>query len=123
VILAKPPLHVHVGRAVGSGHCVALVQRLGAPHTSRWRRGAKVRDGDVPELAVIATFDAAGRYANATDGQSHVAVFLEQTPKGLRVFDQWKGRPAGERVIQFRGGGTPADDGDAYYVVEEEAAV
>lgn len=120
MVIANARPHQYAGRVVGNGHCVALVQLLGAPHTSRWTWGPKVRGADVAPLTIIATFDQAGRYANATDGSSHAAVFLEQTPDGLRVVDQWKGRAVGERVIRFRDGrGPAADDGDAYYVVED----
>lgn len=77
-----------------------------------------MRGADVPPLTIIATFDQAGRYANATDGSSHAAVFIAQTDAGLRVVDQWKGSPVAERLIRFRDGhGPQADDGDAYYVV------
>lgn len=121
-MLASAHPQRHVGKVVGNGHCVALVQLLGAPHTSRWRWGEKVRGSGAPALTIIATFNQAGRYANATDGSSHAAVFLEQTNAGLRVIDQWKGRPVGERLIRFRDGhGPQVDDGDAYYVVIEDA--
>jgi len=66
----------------------------------------------------VATFDA-GRYASRTDARSHVAVFIEPVEGGLKVWDQWRGRPVGQRVIRHRGGlGMPVDDGSQYYVVE-----
>lgn len=114
--------HRFIGQTIGNGHCVPLVQQIaGVPHTSHWRRGVKVRGSEVPFGTVIATFDLTDRYANATDGSSHVAVLLKQLPEGLRVFDQWLGQPAHSRTVRFRGGeGKPANDGDAYHVVVTE---
>ena len=87
-------------QVVGDGHCVRLVQEAAAaPHTSAWRRGARVRD--VPDLArgaVIATFDRDGSYGSRTDGSCHAAIFLRHEPEGLRVRDQWRGHPCSERT-------------------------
>jgi hypothetical protein len=110
-----------IGRSYGSGHCVALVQSTeagaGVPHTSHWRRGVKARGGNVPRGTVIATFSDAGRYENRTDGASHVAIFLGETPTGLRVVDQWVGHPAAERVIRW-GQPKKSNDGDSFFVIE-----
>ena len=89
------------------------------PPTSQWRRGVRVRGGDLPEGRPIATFDANGRYANATDGTSHAAILLAEITNGLRVVDQWRGQPAHVRIIRFQGGRVlPADDGDVYHAIE-----
>jgi hypothetical protein len=123
--IASDPLQ-GLGTIIDNGHCMRHVQIVaGVPHSSRLRRGLRVRDvEDVPPRGtVIATFDAAGRYANATDGSSHIAIFLERRSDGLRVVDQWRGRAGGvgERTIPFRlGRGSPADDADAYYIAEDE---
>jgi len=112
--------HAHLGTVVGNGHCLRHVQIVaGVAHSSTLRRGAKVRGADIPRGTVIGTFNKTGRYANATDGSSHVAIYLDQTSTGLRVVDQWVLHPCAERVIRFKGGLRPAcDDGDAYFVVE-----
>ncbi len=109
------------GQRVGTGHCVPFVQiAAGAPHTSRWRRGARVRGGEVATGAAIATFDAEGRYANRTDGASHAAILVAELPDGLRVWDQWVGQPVHQRTIRFRAGsGRPVNDGDQYFVILE----
>lgn len=114
--------HRYIGKVIGNGHCMALVQLdPGIPHSSKLREGLKVRDGDVACGTVIGTFNAAGRYANATDGQSHVAILVEQQADGLVVVDQWVGQPVHERVIRFKGGGGPAcDDGDRFHIVEAD---
>ena len=111
------------GTVVGSGQCVAFVQEAsGAPVTSLWTRGAKVRDGDAPEGTAIATFDPDGIYGNHTDGRSHAAILGEQQDGGLLVWDQWLGHPVSQRVIHFRGGsGEPVNDGDQFYVIERVA--
>jgi hypothetical protein len=112
----------HLGKHVGeSQHCVSLVKHAaGLGATPTWRRGKRVLGGDVPSGTCIATFTADGRYANATDGSSHAAVLLEETPRGsLRVLDQWVGHPVAERVIRDNQGvGPAADDASRYYVVE-----
>jgi hypothetical protein len=109
------------GARVGTGHCVVYVQRAcGAPHTSQWRAGAKVRGH--PSIApgtAIATFNPNGRYGNHTDGRSHAAVFIDQDAGGIMVWDQWTGQPVHQRVIRFRGGqGKRVNDGDQFCIVE-----
>ncbi len=111
----------HYGRFVGDNqHCVALVRECaGLPHTSRWRRGELVRGSGCAAGVVIATFDPDGRYGNHTDQRSHAAVLLAENDDGLLVCDQWVGQPCQQRVIRYRGGsGKPANDGDAYHIVE-----
>lgn len=113
--------HEHLrGSVVGTGHCVPFVREVtGAPITTQWRRGAKVRES--PQLApgtAIATFHG-DRYANAVDGSSHAAVLIAVNEDGLVVADQWLGQPVHQRVIRFRGGqGNAANDGDQFFVVE-----
>ncbi|HTI78909.1 MAG TPA: BPSL0067 family protein [Acetobacteraceae bacterium] len=111
----------YIGMVIGTGQCMALVQLTnpGMPVSSKLRAGAPVRDFALPRGTVIGTFNAEGRYANATDGSSHVAIFLEQVEGGLAVVDQWTGQPVHERVIRFKAGAGPAcDDGDRFCVVE-----
>jgi hypothetical protein len=109
------------GRVVGNGHCVALVREAcGAPHTSRWTRGERVRNAIVPVGAAIATFGADRTYENRTDGASHAAIYLRQEQGGLVVWDQWRGHATAQRVIRFKGSIGPANnDGDRFYVIEE----
>lgn len=111
-----------LGTVVGSGHCVDYVREAaGAPHTSAWQRGARVRGRLHKYGTTIATFDADGTYGNHTTGESHAAVFIGHTADGIVVFDQWTGQPVHERIIRFQGGeGDPCNDG-AFYVVEAHA--
>lgn len=72
----------------------------------------------------IATFDAAGRYANG-----HAAIYMGQSATGLYVIDQWNDRDAKtgaiskqitphERLIHFETKGhTPVNIGENYYVI------
>lgn len=109
-----------VGTVTGDGHCVALVRAAsGAPHTSAWRRGLSARGSQLPTGTAIATFNSAGRYANATDGSSHAAILLAEEEAGLRVIDQWVGQPGFERVIRYQGS-TPANDGNAFHQIVAE---
>jgi hypothetical protein len=109
-----------VGHEVGSGQCVAYVQRAsGAPQTALWKRGNRVKGGQVPQGTAIATFDPNGTYGNHTDGRSHAAIFHEELPEGLLVWDQWLHHPVAPRVIHFRNGEGPAvNDGDQFCVIE-----
>jgi hypothetical protein len=109
-----------VGQEVGNGECVAYVQRASAaPQTALWTRGNQVKGGQVPQGTAIATFDPDGKYGNHTDGRSHAAIFHEELPEGLLVWDQWFHHPVAPRVIRFRNGdGTAVNDGDQFYVIE-----
>jgi hypothetical protein len=112
----------YAGQRVHNGHCVRYVQECtGAPHTSHWIRGYKVRDcEDLEPGTAIATFDHDGTYGNHTDGRSHAAIFVEHRPEGLQVWDQWVGHPVAQRTIRFRSGqGKHVNDGDRFYVIEE----
>ncbi|MDJ0839335.1 MAG: BPSL0067 family protein [Acidobacteriota bacterium] len=106
------------GKVVGNGQCVILVQKAcGVPHTSRWKEGVKVRGGNVEKGTAIATFEN-GVYPNRSSG-NHAAIFIEETPNGILVWDQWVGRKVGQRLIQFKGGvGSASNDGDAFSVIE-----
>lgn len=122
MIIAADP-HAGLGTPVDNGHCMRLVQvHHGVPHSSQLRRGERVREmREPPRGLIIATFNNAGRYANATDGSSHICVLLAKQPEGLRVVDQWVGKPVGERLIRYKGFvGKPVEDGDAYYAVETD---
>ena len=113
--------HQHSGTVVDTGHCVRYCQVATPvlPHTSKWRKGRKVRGSDVPTGAVIATFDSEGRYTNKTDGSMHAAIFVKETDDGLLVWDQWLGQPVHQRIIRFKNGnGLAVNDGDQFYVVE-----
>ena len=115
-----PPSTRYLGRVVGNGHCVAYVREMaGLGHTSTWTAGGPVRDTGCKSGTAIATFDPNGLYGNHTDGRSHAAILVEETPDGLKVTDQWVGHPVQGRLIRFKGGkGKPCDDGDAYRVIE-----
>lgn len=109
------------GRSSGSGQCVALVQAAlpGTGSTQDWACGDPVR-GNVGLQAgtAIATFGSSGRYANATDGSSHAAVYLGQNEQGIQVLDQWSGSPAALRTIPWTNpSGVAANTGGMFHVV------
>jgi hypothetical protein len=117
--VAPHPEH-YPGEIAGDGHCVALVRRAcAAPPTACWRQGAHALSSDVAKGTAIATFDEAGRYASATDGHSHAAIYIEPRGGGFLVLDQWLGRPATYRVVNDRNGvGPAADDASRFHVIE-----
>jgi hypothetical protein len=117
--IAKTPA-AYADRVVGNGQCVGYVRTVAElPHTSGWRRGAKVRGGNIASGTAIATFGPDGHYQNRTDGSSHAAILIAEEPGGLLVWDQWVDHPVQQRTIRWRGGkGKAVNDGDQYYVIE-----
>ncbi len=115
----------YIGRSAGSGQCVALVQAVdpSVGTTRTWAPGAPVEGNTgLTPGTVIATFDGSGRYANATDGSSHAAVYLGQDEHGVRVLDQWSGSPAAIRTIPWTNpGGAAANTGRAFRIVTAAA--
>ena len=111
----------YLGRSAGSGQCVALVQAAspGIGPTRNWKCGAPVRGNtDLRPGTAIATFNAADRYANATDGSSHAAIYLGQSERGIQVMDQWAGSAAAVRTIPWSNpSGVAANTGTAFHVV------
>ncbi len=118
--IAESPAR-YVGQAVGNGQCVAYVQAAaGAPNTGQWKRGALVKGGGIAQGTAIATFDPDLTYGNHVDGRSHAAIFHEEHPEGLLVWDQWFKHPVSPRVIRFSDtDGLACDDGNAFYVIED----
>ena len=109
-------------QSVGDGECVAFVRAAsGAPHTLAWRQGAAVKGNkSLTTGTAIATFDPSGRYGNHVDGRSHAAIYLKQDKTGLVVLDQFRRpniQPVHQRPLPF-GGATPANDGNAFYVIQ-----
>ncbi len=112
----------YLGRSTGSGQCVALVQAAspGIGPTRNWKCGASVRGNtDLRPGTAIATFNSADRYANATDGSSHAAIYLGQNERGIQVMDQWAGSTAAVRTIPWTNpSGVAANTGTAFHVVQ-----
>lgn len=121
MFIARNP-EQYLGTVVGNGQCVIYCQRVSdVPHTSLWRKGEAITD-QTPVNVIVATFNAQGRYANATDGSSHAAVFLSRHEAGIEVIDQWLGQPVHRRTIRFRQGqGHAANDASRFYIVESDA--
>lgn len=119
-----PDPEAYLNQVVGDGQCVAYVKKAaGCPATARWSEGMKVKDGNVPQGTAIAVFQD-GTYNNYTDGRSHAAILISETPEGLKVYDQWLGQVVHERTIRFKGGaGNPVNDGDAFSVIEDRAVL
>jgi len=113
----------YADQSVGNGQCVAFVcESAGAPPTSQWKAGIKVRGNNTPTGTAIATFDENGHYPSAATG-NHAAIYINQSDEGLQVWDQWRNphetHKVSKRTIHFRGGqGSPSNDGDAYSVIE-----
>ena len=121
---APPPatteLSDFIGKSVGTGQCVALVKAadpsLGP--TATWVPGVVVQGNTALAPGTpIATFSG-DRYANATDGSSHAAIYLGQDQHGMLVLDQWAGSAASVRTIAWSNpGAAPANTGSAFRVI------
>jgi hypothetical protein len=105
-------------QVVDDGQCVAFVKEAsGAPQTSLWKEGEKVRSSEILTGTAIATF-INGVYPSHSHG-NHAAIYVEQVADGLVVWDQWTGQPVHKRTIHFRDGvGDLSNDGDAFSVIE-----
>lgn len=112
---------VYEGKRVGTGQCVAFVQRCaGAPVTSGWRKGEAVKGNMyISRGTAIATFDSSGKYPNHSTG-NHAAIYLSQDADGIHVYDQWiKRGVVSKNYIRFKGKrGISSNDGDDYYIIE-----
>lgn len=117
--IAKLPLDPYIGQVIGSGQCVAFVQRFtGAPLTHLWKQGQLVKGAtSLPPGSAIATFDVDGTYGNHTDGRSHAAIYLGQDDTGLQVMDAWLKQPVHRRTIFF-GHKLPVNDGNLFFLIE-----
>lgn len=102
---------IHVGE---SHECVAVVKYFAkAPQTTIWKKGAKVKGNtSIRSGTAIATFDSRGKF------YGHAAIYINQTPAGINVYDQWNEMPLHFRTIPFRGYGYVSNDGDQFYVIE-----
>ncbi len=112
-------LEKYRGRTVGSGQCVALVQKAaGVPHTSTWTAGERVKGaGIIRAGTAIATFFD-GVYPNKSSG-NHAALYISHDGNGIRVLDQWTSHAASERTIRYKPGDEdPSNDGDRYFVID-----
>lgn len=118
---ANVDLSSYLGRSVGTGQCVALVKAANPSlgPASGWAAGASVQGNTALAPGTpIATFDGANRYANATDGSSHAAIYLGQDQRGMLVMDQWAGSSAAIRTIPWSNpGSVAANTGSAFRVV------
>lgn len=114
-----------IGQSVGSGQCVALVKAANPTlgPASQWASGATVQGNTALTPGTpIATFSETGRYANATDGSSHAAIYLGQNDHGMVVLDQWRGSQAAVRTIPWSNpGSVAANTGSAFRVVVRPA--
>ena len=119
----------YIGLLVGTGQCVALVERsANMPVTRVWSKGRSIQGrSDITPGTIIATFDPNGKYGNHLDGSSHAAIYMGQDAGGIQVIDQWVDVRNGARLphvaqprtIHFRNGRGPAvNDGSRFYVVQ-----
>lgn len=88
------------GQVIGDGHCVSLIKQCAnAPQTIDWKPGKKVLGQKLAPGSIIATFKN-GKYPNKRG--YHAAIYIDQTPQGIWVWDQWVGKPVHKRLIRFR---------------------
>lgn len=90
----------------------------GAPQTSLWNEGDKVRGALITAGTAIATF-IDGKYPSHAHG-NHAAIYVEQNDTGIVVWDQWLGQPVHKRTIRFKGHANLdlSNNGDSFSVIE-----
>jgi len=98
------------------GGCVSYVKQVcpSLPVTHAWKKGAAVKDNlHIVEGTVIATFDSHGHF------RGHAAIYVQQGPVGVTVYDQYAHppKPVGPRVLRW-GQGADVNNGEKFYVVE-----
>jgi hypothetical protein len=107
----------YLRRVVGNGECAVFVEEAAkAPRAARWKQGVNVRGARITKGTAIATF-VDGVYPNRKSG-NHAALYIAADAAGIWVIDQWVGQPVHKRLIRFKGGGNPVNDGDAFSVIE-----
>src|SRR5262245_51775454 len=92
----------------GKTQCAIFVQNVtGAPETSLWSPGKKVKDaktGEIPVGTAIATFDADGKYPTTDPPGRHAALYISHDANGIQVIDQYVGKDTpGPRTIRYKG--------------------
>ena len=102
--------------------CATAVKALtGAPATTSWRRGKKVKGNSIASGTAIATFGKAKNGHFTFKG--HAAIFAGYED-GLAMYDQWWNespiyrRHFSRRVVPYRCGDYVSNDGEAFYVIE-----
>jgi hypothetical protein len=100
------------------GECATGVQyvfyKAGKPlgKTNTWKQGVQVKGNKILPGTAIASFRN-GKYMN-----DHAAVFIKETDKGLWVWDQWKGKKWGKRLLKFKAENNPySNDGELFFVI------
>lgn len=105
------------GAGEPSQECPMPVKELaGAPATSQWRRGVKVKGNTILPGTAIATFPKQSGGGFRYSG--HAAIYIGQSAGGIDVYDQWNGRRFNIRHIPFRCTNSVSNDGEAFYVIE-----
>ena len=89
---------------VKKSECAALVQAFGLPHTSKWRRGPRVKD--LPQIkrgTVVATLrdDQYYQETGPAQGRTHVGIFLSQDNGGISILDQSNTHSITKNRIKF----------------------
>lgn len=110
----------------GNAECVTFIQKaMGAPRTSLWKEGQKIRKlapGEPDPIApgtAIATF-VDGAYPQSGSTGKHAAVYLGQNQNGIQVLDQWRKQgQVSERTIPWSSTRPGlSNDGKAFSVIE-----
>jgi hypothetical protein len=117
---------VSSGSDAGSKECVVSVKALTAlsgVSTLLWRRGKKVKGGNILPGTAIATFPIKSNGEFRFKG--HGAIFVSEEASGIWVYDQWAPKPSnpegkrfGKRLIRYKCSGHVSDDGEAFFVIE-----
>jgi hypothetical protein len=106
------------GQVIGDGQSMSFVsETAGVPPASAWKEGPPVKGNNIPQGTAIATFDENGNFMSSASG-GNAAIYDSQDQNGIWLWDQRNGQPVHRRYIRSTNGiGSPANDGDSYYVI------
>jgi hypothetical protein len=107
------------GNGYFAGECVSLVKHqcdsLRGKRTADWKQGKQVKG-----LATLARGTAIATFASAGKFEGHAAIYIQQDPAGIWVWDQYNKPPkgVGKRYLSFDDKKSRSNNGNQFYVVE-----
>ena len=114
----------YIGNVVRDGECASGVQQIFKDYhgkwilktTSTWKQGKKVFHSNIKSGTAIASFKN-GRY---TGKGCHTAIYVSQDNNGITVYDQWKGKKFGKRVLKksYSDNSPNSNHPDYFYVIK-----
>jgi len=127
----------YLGKKANPCACASFIQTCypAVGHTSKWRKGLKVRGSSIALGTLVATFETDDRY-HSRDHANHAAMYYYQDSQAIWVLDSWcsSNKVVSVRPMKFKGLANkvdakenlpvisnfkdPSNNGDALYVIK-----